>query len=228
MNKRAVVLSSGGIDSTTTMAIAKADGYMIYAMSFVYGQRHSVEIESAKKVADFFKAKEHVILDLDLSKIQDSSLTYNGEVPKDRKEDSFLNEIPNTYVSSRNIIFLSYALAWAEKLKTGAIFIGVTAVDYSGYPDCRPETINAFEHLANLGTKAACQGEIRFKIHTPLIHLNKAQIIKKGLELGVDYSITHSCYDPDKNDKPCGHCDSCILRLKGFSELGMKDPALIL
>ena len=224
MNKKGVVLSSGGIDSTTTMAIAKSEGYDIYSLTFIYGQRHSIEVEKAGKVASFFDAKEHIIIDLDLNRIQRSSLTYNGDIPKDRDNDNILNKIPTTYVAGRNIIFLSVALSWAETIRTGDIFFGATTVDYSGYPDCRPEFIASFENMANLGTKVAVKGEIKFKIHTPLLHLDKSEIIKTGLKLGVDYSITHSCYDPDNNGRPCGRCDSCRFRLKGFNKAGVRDP----
>lgn len=227
MNKKAVVLSSGGIDSTTAMAIAKSEGYTIYSLSFRYGQRHSVEIESARKVAKALDAAEHLILDLDLGKIGGSALTANIDVPKhDSTEELAAGEIPITYVPARNTIFLSYGLAWAEVLKAGVIFIGVTAVDYSGYPDCRPEYINAYEKMANLATKAGVTGETRLKIRTPLIKLSKGEIIRRGIDLGVDYSLTLSCYDPDQKGRSCGKCDSCLHRKKGFKEAGIIDPTV--
>ncbi|MBI5181382.1 MAG: 7-cyano-7-deazaguanine synthase QueC [Nitrospirae bacterium] len=236
--KRAIVLSSGGIDSTTAMAIAKAEGYEVYSLSFNYGQRHKIELEQAKKIADYFGAKKHIIIDIDLRKFGGSALTADIDVPKDRQIDDMTNEIPVTYVPARNTIFLSFALAWAEVVNADSIFIGVNAIDYSGYPDCRPEYIKAFENMANLATKAGVEGKIRFKIKTPLINMTKADIIKKGAELGVDYSLTWSCYDPQPtmlpfsselqtpNSKliPCGRCDSCLLRKKGFIEAGVKDP----
>jgi len=226
-NKKAVVLSSGGIDSTTAMAIAKSEGYTIYSLSFRYGQRHSVEIESARKVAKAMDAAEHLILDLDLGKIGGSALTANIDVPKhDSTEELAAGEIPLTYVPARNTIFLSHGLAWAEVLKAGVIFIGVTAVDYSGYPDCRPEYINAYEKMANLATRAGVTGETRLKIRTPLMKLSKGEIIRRGIDLGVDYSLTLSCYDPDQKGRSCGKCDSCLHRKKGFKEAGITDPTV--
>jgi 7-cyano-7-deazaguanine synthase len=222
--KKAVVLSSGGIDSTTAMAIAKAEGYEVYSLSFRYGQRHRVELEAAKKVAEALGAKEHLIIDLDLGKIGGSALTDDIEVPKARSEQEIKQGIPVTYVPARNTIFLSYALAWAEVLMASAIFIGVTAIDYSGYPDCRPEYIRAFEQMANLGLKAAVEGRIKIRIHAPLIQMTKGQIIQKGLQLGVDYRLTHSCYDPSPEGQACGECDACLLRKKGFREAGVPDP----
>jgi 7-cyano-7-deazaguanine synthase len=224
MKKRAVVLASGGLDSTTTMAIAKHEGYDIFALSFDYGQRHKLELEAAKTVADCFRAKKHLILCLDLGAIGGSALTDDIPVPHGRG----LNEIgsggiPITYVPARNTIFLSYALAWAEVLDATDIFIGVNALDFSGYPDCRPEYIKAFEKMANLATKAGVEGKSVI-IHTPIINMTKAQIIKKGVLLGVDYSMTHSCYDPADDGRPCGKCDSCVLRKKGFEEAGLSDP----
>ena len=222
-DKKAVVLSSGGIDSTTAMAIAKAEGYKIYSLSFNYGQRHSFELKKASEVAKFFNAKAHLIINVDLRKIGGSALTSDINVP----QSSIFNlqsSIPITYVPARNTIFLSLALAWAEVLEAEDIFIGVNAIDYSGYPDCRPEYINAFEKMANLATKAGVEGKSRIKIHTPLINLTKGEIIKKGILLGVDYSLTSSCYSPDKDGNPCGLCDSCQFRLKGFKEAGIKDP----
>lgn len=223
-SKRAVVLSSGGLDSTTVMAIAKSNGYEIHSLSFRYGQRHSVELEAAKKVAAILGAKEHMIIDIGLGNIGGSALTDDIEVPKARTETEMGEGIPVTYVPARNTVFLSYALAWAEVLGASDIFIGVNALDYSGYPDCRPEFIEAFESMANLAMKATVEGTIKVKIHTPLIHLTKAQIIEKGIGLGVDYSITHSCYDPSADGTACGQCDSCLLRKKGFNEAGINDP----
>ncbi len=223
-SKKAVVLSSGGLDSTTVMAIAKDEGYSIYSLSFNYGQRHSFELESARKVSVFFKAEEHMIIDIDMRKIGGSSLTSDIEVPKERQENEIASGIPVTYVPARNTIFLSYALAWAEVLGCGDIFIGVNAVDYSGYPDCRPEYIEAFEKMANLATRAGVEGTTKLKVHTPLIHMTKAEIIKCGTDLGVDYGITHSCYDPTPEGYACGTCDSCIFRKKGFIESGIPDP----
>lgn len=223
-SKRAVVLSSGGLDSTTVMAIARSEGYEVHSLSFRYGQRHSVELEAAKKVAATFGAKEHMIIDIGLGNIGGSALTDDIEVPKSRTESEMGEGIPVTYVPARNTVFLSYALAWAEVLGASDIFIGVNALDYSGYPDCRPEFIEAFESMANLAMKATVEGSIKVKIHTPLIRLTKAQIIEKGIQLGVDYSITHSCYDPSPDGRACGQCDSCLLRKKGFNEAGINDP----
>jgi len=222
--KKAVVLSSGGIDSTTIMAMAKHEGFEIYSLSFFYGQRHAFELKAAKKVADTLGVAEHLVINIDLKKIGGSSLTDDIDVPKARNEEIMTQEIPVTYVPARNTIFLSYALAWAEILESSDIFIGVNAIDYSGYPDCRPEFIEAFENMANLATKAGVEGITKIKIRTPLIHLTKAQIIKKGVELGIDYALTHSCYDPSSQGLACGQCDSCILRKKGFKEAGIEDP----
>ena len=222
--KRAIVLSSGGLDSTTAMAIAKAEGYDIYSLSFSYGQRHSGELEAAKKVAAAMGVGKHLVLDIDLKLIGGSALTDDIEVPKDRNEAEMTGDIPVTYVPARNTIFLSYALGWAEVLGASDIFIGVNAVDYSGYPDCRPEFIKAFERLANLATKVGVQGTSTMKIQTPLINLTKAQIIRRGIELEVDYGLTISCYDPNTQGLACGHCDSCLLRKKGFAEAGVLDP----
>ncbi|MGC9977139.1 MAG: 7-cyano-7-deazaguanine synthase QueC [Syntrophales bacterium] len=224
-HKKAIVLSSGGIDSTTAMAVAKSEGYEIYSLSFFYGQRHSLELEAARKVAGSLGAKKHLVLNIDLRAFGGSALTDDIEVPKGRDEMDMQRSIPVTYVPARNTIFLSYALAWAEILGVLDIFIGVTAVDYSGYPDCRPEYIEAFENMANLATKAAVEGNTRIKIRTPLIAMSKADIIRRGSELGVDYGITHSCYDPTQDGKACGQCDSCLLRKKGFREAGIPDPA---
>ena len=222
--KKTVVLLSGGIDSATCLAIAKARGFDVHALSFNYQQRHVIELEAARRVAQALKASDHVILDLPLGKIGGSALTSNLQVPKNSTLEEIGSGIPITYVPARNTIFLSFALALAEVLDTGDIFIGVNALDYSGYPDCRPEYIRAFEKMANLATKKTVQQELRITIHTPLINLTKAQIIRKGIELGVDYAMTHSCYDPDPDGVACGGCDSCILRRKGFSEAGVSDP----
>jgi len=223
--KKAVVLSSGGLDSTTVMAIAKAEGYEIYSLSFSYGQRHSVELIAAGRIAQHLGAKKHLVIEADMKRIGGSSLTDDIAVPKDRDETRMSDGIPVTYVPARNTIFLSYALGWAEVLGAWDIFIGVNAVDYSGYPDCRPEFIQAFETMANLATKAGVEGH-KLRIRTPLIHLTKAQIIQKGVALGVDYSQTHSCYDPSPEGKACGHCDSCLLRKKGFADAGIADPTV--
>jgi 7-cyano-7-deazaguanine synthase len=222
--RKAVVLSSGGLDSTTTMALAKAEVYEIYSLSFRYGQRHAFELEAAQRVAKVLGVKKHLIMDINLRRIGGSALTADIEVPKGRDEEEVAGSIPITYVPARNTIFLSYALAWAEVLEASDIFIGVNAIDYSGYPDCRPEYIEAFERMANLATKAAVEGHTHLTIHTPLIHMTKAEIISKGIDLGVDYSITHSCYDPTSDGAACGLCDSCLLRRKGFKEAGVKDP----
>ncbi|MBW2250458.1 MAG: 7-cyano-7-deazaguanine synthase QueC [Deltaproteobacteria bacterium] len=226
--KKAVILSSGGLDSTTVMAIAKNEGYIIYSLSFSYGQRHFVELEAAGKIAEIIGVEKHLVLNLDLNKIGGSALTDSTNVPKNRDEDVISAGIPVTYVPARNTIFLSYALAWAEVIESSDIFIGVNAIDYSGYPDCRPEYIEAFAKMANLATKAGVDGLTRIKINTPLLNMSKAQIIKKGIELGVDYSLTHSCYDPNPEGVACGQCDSCILRKKGFKEAGVKEPSVIL
>ena len=223
--KKAVVLSSGGIDSTTAMAIAKHEGYKIYSLSFFYGQRHAFELEAAQKVANAIGITEHHVINIDLKKIGGSSLTDDIDVPKDRDEQKMTREIPVTYVPARNTIFLSFALAWAEVLKSSDIFIGVNAIDYSGYPDCRPEYVDAFERMANLATRAGVEGDIKIRIRTPLIRLTKAQIIQKGIDLGVDFALTHSCYDPSPQGFACGKCDSCFLRRKGFKEAGVTDPA---
>jgi 7-cyano-7-deazaguanine synthase len=225
MRKKAVVLFSGGIDSATTLAIAKDSGYELYAISFCYGQRHLFEIEAARKIARKMGVKKHLLMDFDLSSFGGSALISDIEVPKREKVEDIGKEIPVTYVPARNIIFLSLALSWAEALGSTDIFIGVHMIDYSGYPDCRPKFIKAFEKAANLGTKIGVEGK-KIKIHTPLISLTKAQIIKKGLKLGVDYSLTHSCYDPDEKGRACGRCDSCLLRKKGFKEAGMEDPTV--
>ena len=222
--KKAVVLTSGGLDSTTVMAIAKQQGFEIYSLSFDYGQRHSFELRAAKRVAELMGVSKHLVLELDLTKFGASALTDDIAVPKSYDGDIKTDEIPVTYVPARNTIFLSLAMAWAETLNASDIFIGVNALDYSGYPDCRPEYIKAFEYMANLATKAAVEGGLKLKIHTPLINMTKAQIISKGMELGVDYAVTHSCYDPSPEGLACGYCDSCILRKKGFMEAKVKDP----
>jgi 7-cyano-7-deazaguanine synthase len=220
MHDKAVVLYSGGLDSTTCLAIAKAEGYEPFAMSFAYGQRHKAELRMAEENAKEMGAVEHLIVDFDLRRIGGSALTSDIQVPK----AGVGSDIPVTYVPARNTIFLSFALGWAEVLGAFDIFIGVNALDYSGYPDCRPEYIAAFETMANLATKAAVEGAGRYAIHTPLVHLTKAEIIHRGLALGVDYSKTHSCYDPTDEGLACGRCDSCRLRLKGFAEAGAEDP----
>jgi 7-cyano-7-deazaguanine synthase len=221
--KPAVVLLSGGIDSTTTLAIAIAEGFEAYALSLNYGQRHQIETEAARRVADSLGVKEHRIAKIDMRVFGGSALTDDIEVPKKRSEAEIAHGIPVTYVPARNTIFLAYALSWAEVVQASDIFLGVNAIDYSGYPDCRPEFIATFENLANLGTKAGVEGR-RFHIHTPLIKFSKSEIIRKAVELGVDLSLTHSCYDPSPEGFACGECDSCLLRLKGFREAGIKDP----
>ena len=222
--RRAVVLLSGGLDSATVLAIAKRQDYACYALSFSYGQRHVWELEAAKRVAASLGAMEHRIASIDLRVFGGSALTGDIDVPKGRETHEMAHGIPVTYVPARNTIFLSFALAWAEVLEASDIFIGVNALDYSGYPDCRPEFIAAYETMANLATKAGVEGRQCLKIHTPLIAMTKAQIIAKGVELGVDYSLTSSCYDPSPTGEPCGQCDSCLLRQKGFRENGMEDP----
>ena len=221
--KRAVILLSGGIDSTTTLAIAIAEGCEAYALSFDYGQRHQIETEAARRVADSLGAKEHLIAKIDLRVFGGSALTDDIAVPRQRSGKEIAHGIPITYVPARNTIFLAYALGWAEVVGASDIFLGVNAIDYSGYPDCRPEFIEAFENLANLGTKAGVEGR-RFQVHTPLIKFSKAEIIRNAIELGVDLSLTHSCYDPSPEGFACGECDSCLLRLKGFREAGIQDP----
>jgi 7-cyano-7-deazaguanine synthase len=221
--KRAVILLSGGIDSTTTLAVALTEGYEIHALSFDYGQRHQIETDAARRVADSLGATEHRIAKIDLRVFGGSALIDDVDVPKKRSETEIAHGIPVTYVPARNTIFLAYALAWAEVIQAADIFLGVNAIDYSGYPDCRPEFIEAFETLANVGTKAGIEGR-RFQIHTPLIKLSKAEIIRKAIELGIELSLTHSCYDPSPEGFACGECDSCLLRLKGFREAGINDP----
>jgi len=218
---KAVCLLSGGLDSSTCLGVARREGFECYALSFDYGQRHRVELESAARVAKFFGAREHRVMKIDLRVFGASALTSDIEVPK---TGQIAAGIPVTYVPARNTIFLSFAMAWAEVLESPDIFIGVNAIDYSGYPDCRPEFIEAFERLANLATKAAVEGRTRLRIHTPLARLNKAGIVRLGAEVGLDFSLTHSCYDPDASGKACGKCDSCVLRQKGFAEAGVVDP----
>ncbi|MBW1840654.1 MAG: 7-cyano-7-deazaguanine synthase QueC [Deltaproteobacteria bacterium] len=222
--RKAVVLSSGGLDSTTVMAMAKQDGFDIYSLSFSYGQRHVFELEAARNVADRLDAKRHLVVQINLREFGGSALTDHFDVPKGRNEQEMTEDIPITYVPARNTIFLSYALAWSEVLGSSDIFIGVNAIDYSGYPDCRPEYIEAFERMANLATKAGVGGIVKTRIRTPLLYMTKAQIVRKGTELGVDYAMTTSCYDPSLEGLACGLCDSCILRKKGFQEAGMPDP----
>ncbi len=226
IEKQTVILLSGGVDSATAAAIAKRQGFALHALSFRYGQRHQREVEAAKKVAAFLEAKTHLVLDFDLRAIGGSALTDHIEVPKGRSAVEIAQGIPVTYVPARNTIFLSFGLALAERIGAADIFFGANQLDYSGYPDCREEYIQAFEQMANLATKAGVEGKSKLKIHTPLILMSKAEIIKKGLELGLDYSLTWSCYDPQPDDRACGLCDSCLLRLKGFEEAGLKDPII--
>ncbi len=226
MAKKAVVLLSGGVDSTTILAIAQSQGYDVYTMSFRYGQRHALELDSAKQISEKMGAKKHVIVDIDLRAFGGSALTDDIDVPKERSDQEIGTGIPITYVPARNTIFLSFALAWAETLEIDTIFIGVNALDYSGYPDCRPEYIEAYQQMGNLATKAGVEGTAKLKIETPLISMTKAQIIQKGAELGVDYGLTLSCYDPDSQGRACGACDSCLLRIKGFEEAGVADPTV--
>jgi 7-cyano-7-deazaguanine synthase len=222
--EKAVVLLSGGLDSTTTLAIARSQGFRTFALSFNYGQQHSIELASAANVAKSLGTEQHLIIAVDLRAIGGSALTAQIPVPKERGAEEIASGIPVTYVPARNTIFLSLGLAWAEVLGAQDIFIGVNALDYSGYPDCRPEFIEAFETMAALATKAGVEGLPRLRIHTPLIAMTKAEIIRTGLSLGVDYSLTHSCYDPVAEGFACGKCDSCLLRLKGFAEAGASDP----
>ena len=224
MNGPAVCLLSGGLDSSVCLAIAKAEGYVAYALSFDYGQRHLIELDAARRVARAAGVAQHVVARIDLRAFGGSALTAEIEVPKARSAAEMAAAIPVTYVPARNTIFLSFGLAWAEVLGASDIFIGVNALDYSGYPDCRPEFIGAFERMANLATAAGVEGRTRIRIHTPLIRLSKAGIVRKAQELGVDLSLTHSCYDPDASGRACGSCDSCLLRRKGFAEAGVMDP----
>ena len=221
---RGVVLVSGGLDSATTLAVAQRDGFACYALSFDYGQRHRHELDAARRVASAVGVRQHIVLPLDLRAIGGSALTDEIAVPKDRSESEMSAGIPITYVPARNTVFLSLALGWAEVLGAYDLFIGVNAVDYSGYPDCRPEFIEQFERLANLATQAGVEGRGRFRVHAPLIDLTKAEIIKLGVSLGVNYGLTHSCYDPDDDGRPCGRCDSCVIRRDGFAAAGLADP----
>ena len=220
---KAVCLLSGGLDSSTCLAVARRDGFECYALSFDYGQRHRVELESAARIAKLLGAREHRVVRIDLRAFGGSALTDEIDVPK---SGVVADGIPITYVPARNTIFLSFAMAWAEVLECSDVFIGVNAIDYSGCPDCRPEFIDAFEKMANLATKAAVEGRTRLRIHTPLAQLNKASIVRLGVEVGVDFGLTHSCYDPDEAGRPCGACDSCVLRAKGFEEAGVADPLI--
>ncbi len=222
-SRPAVVLLSGGLDSATTAAIARAEGFRLHALSVDYGQRHRFELQSAERVAESLGVVEHRVLKIDLGSLGGSALTADIDVPQDRSATDMADGIPITYVPARNTVMLSLALGYAETIGAADIFIGVNAVDYSGYPDCRPEFIAAFERLANLATKAGVEGALKFHIHTPLIQLTKAEIIRRGVELGVDYGLTHSCYAPDANGAACGRCDACQLRLKGFAETGLSD-----
>ena len=222
--KKAVILLSGGLDSATTLAIAQNDGFTPYGLTFSYGQRHQFEIGASQKIAEACNLTDHIITEIDLRAFGGSALTDDIDVPKDRSENTMSGSIPVTYVPARNTIFLSFALAWAEVLQSNDIFLGVNSMDYSGYPDCRPEYIQSFQSMANLATKAGVEGAQSITIHTPLISMTKEEIIRKGLELGVDYSLSHACYDPDKAGNACGRCDSCRIRLKGFQEAGTADP----
>lgn len=226
LSSPAVLLLSGGLDSTTLLAIARHEGWSVHALTFRYGQRHAHEIEAAERVARHFGVARHIIADIDPSTFGRSALTSSTPVPKDRLASEMADGIPVTYVPARNTIFLSYALAWAEVLGAHQIFIGVNALDYSGYPDCRPEFIDAFERMANLATRAGVEDDRPIRIRAPLIHLSKREIIERGVALGVDYAMTTSCYDPDADGAPCGHCDACQLRQRGFAEAGLRDPAL--
>jgi len=222
-SRKAVCLLSGGLDSSTCLALARRDGYECFALSFDYGQRHRIELDAAARVATFFGASEHRNARIDLRAFGASALTADIDVPKHRSSSEMEQGIPITYVPARNTIFLSYALAWAEVLEASDVFIGVNALDYSGYPDCRPEFIHAFEHMANLATKAGVEGRTHIEIHTPLMALSKADIVRLAAQLGMDFTLTHSCYDPDPDGRPCGQCDSCLLRAKGFAEAGIQD-----
>ncbi len=225
--KRAVVLLSGGLDSSTVLAMARDQAYELYALSFNYGQRHTAELAAAQTIAKQFSVADHAVIDIDLRRFGGSALTDDIDVPKGRDIDQMAEGIPVTYVPARNTLFLSYALAWAEVLGAGHIFIGVNAVDYSGYPDCRPEFIESFEQMAKLATRAGVEGASPLKIETPLISMSKARIIQTGISLGVDYSMTNSCYDPNDQGEPCQQCDACQLRAKGFEEAGLPDPLLL-
>jgi 7-cyano-7-deazaguanine synthase len=222
--KPAICLLSGGLDSSTCLGVARRQGFDCYALSFDYGQRHRVELDAAASVTAHFGVKEHRVVRIDLRAFGASALTADIGVPKHRSMQEMAHGIPITYVPARNTIFLAYAMAWAEVLECSDVFIGVNAIDYSGYPDCRPEFIHAFEHMANLATKAAVEGRTRLQVHTPLAALNKAAIVRLGVEVGLDFALTHSCYDPDEGGRPCHECDSCLLRKKGFEEAGIVDP----
>jgi 7-cyano-7-deazaguanine synthase len=224
MKKNAIILLSGGLDSATAAAIARREGFELFAISVDYGQRHRFELEAARRVGEVIGVKRHSVVKVDLAQFGGSALTDAIDVPKDRDAETMSHGIPVTYVPARNTVLLSLALAYAEVVQAADIFIGVNAIDYSGYPDCRGEFIAAFEKLANLATKAGVEGTLKFRIHTPLIDLSKAEIIRRGVELGVDYGLTHSCYDPNSQGVSCGHCDACQLRLKGFAEAGLADP----
>jgi len=224
MQKPAVILLSGGLDSTTAAAVAREQGFALYALTVDYGQRHRFELEAARRVAEWLGVRRHEVVRVDLARIGGSALTDAIDVPKDREPDAMSGEIPVTYVPARNTVLLSLALGYAEVVGAADVFLGVSAVDYSGYPDCRPEYIAAFERLANLATKAGVEGRLRFTIHAPLIEMTKAEIIRRGIELGVDYALTHSCYDPGPNGIACGRCDACLLRRRGFAEAGIADP----
>ncbi|MBP9033748.1 MAG: 7-cyano-7-deazaguanine synthase QueC [Pseudomonadales bacterium] len=226
MTQRAVVLLSGGLDSATALAVARAQGFETFALSFRYGQRHAVELDCARTLAHALGAARHVVCDIDLRVFGQSALTADIDVPKGRDPQHIGGDIPVTYVPARNTIFLSFATAWAEVLDAADIFIGVNALDYSGYPDCRPAFISAFAHMANLATRAGIEGQTELQIRTPLIELGKAQIIRLGMDLGVDFSLTCSCYDPAPDGRPCGGCDSCLLRARGFEQAGLADPLL--
>ena len=224
--KPAVVLLSGGLDSATVLAIAKTAGFQCYAMSFRYGQRHAVELECAASIAQAAQVAHHTVVDIDLRQFGGSALTSDMQVPKGRSLEAMQGCIPSTYVPARNTIFLSFALAWAETLNCSDIFLGVNALDYSGYPDCRPDYIEAFEAMANLATRSGIEADQRLRLHAPLINMTKADIVREGLQLGVDYSNTCSCYDPGPKGQPCGQCDACLLREKGFAEIGQVDPLM--
>ncbi len=226
MPKKAIVLSSGGLDSTTVLAIARSQNYQCHTLSFFYGQRHHHELDAARKVSEALGAEKHYVINVDLAQIGGSALTDDIDVPKQRDKSEMSTGIPVTYVPARNTIFLSYALAWAEVLEAPNIFIGVNALDYSGYPDCRPEYISAFEKMANLALKTTVEKSSVIRIQTPLLHMTKAEIIQAGMNLNVDYAMTHSCYDPDQSGHACGHCDSCLLRKKGFAEAQVTDPTI--
>jgi 7-cyano-7-deazaguanine synthase len=222
---KAVVLLSGGVDSTTTLALAQRDGFAVHALTFRYGQRHEIEVEAARRVAEAFRVAAHEIVAFDLRRFGGSALTADIAVPKDRDPEAMARDIPITYVPARNTIFLAFALAWAEVLGASDIFLGANALDYSGYPDCRPEYIAAFQRMADLATRAGVEGRQSLTIHTPLLHLSKREIIQAGLALGVNYALTTSCYDPSRDGDACGRCDACLLRLRGFAEAGAADPA---